>query len=452
MHFVSTRGQTPPHSFSEAVAAGLAPDGGLFVPENLPDFKGRLEASSSLGYEKLAFEFLKNFANDVPDDELREIVNGAYSTFDHPDRAPLKELSDDLHVLELFHGPTLAFKDFALQFLGRLYERQVKKTGRPITVLGATSGDTGSAAISGLLGREGVRIFILYPAGKIAPLQERQMTCTGASNVFPIAVPGSFDDAQHIVKSLFGDREFVDRVSLSAVNSINIARILAQCVYYLWAVLRLRARGAREMEFVVPTGNFGNVLAGWLLGRMGVEGMRFCVATNRNDILYRFFQTGEYRGGVVEASLAPSMDIQAASNFERYVYFLENGDAGKVRTAMSSIAAGRGYRSEHPALGAVRSIKVDDSGISRVIAGVHQDHGYVCDPHTACAFAAPASDVSRVVLATASPAKFPETVKQATGVFPTHPTLDKLRGHKGIRFDLPADPAVVKAFIDDNHR
>lgn len=452
MRFVSTRGQTPPHSFSDAVAAGLAPDGGLFVPEKLPDFKDRLDAWTALSYEELAFEFLKHFANDIPEGELRDIVTGAYSTFDHPERAPLKVLSDELQVLELFHGPTLAFKDFALQFLGRLYERQVKTTGRPITVLGATSGDTGSAAINGLLGKEGVRIFILYPDGRIAPLQERQMTCTGAANVFPIAVPGSFDDAQHIVKALFGDREFVDRVALSAVNSINIARILAQCVYYLWAVLKSRSRGVEEVEFIVPTGNFGNVLAGWLLGRMGVEGMRFCVATNKNDILFRFFQTGQYQGGVVEPSLAPSMDIQVASNFERYVYFLENGDPEKVRAAMTSIAAGKGYYSEHPALGSIRSIKVDDSEISGVIGKVHREYGYVCDPHTACALAVPATDVPQIVLATASPAKFPETVEQAVGVFPTHPTLEKLLERTGQRFEIAADPSAIKGFVEANHR
>jgi threonine synthase len=265
-------------------------------------------------------------------------------------------------------------------------------------------------------------------------------------------VPGSFDDAQHILKTLFADREFVDRVALSAVNSINIARILAQCVYYLWAVLKLRSRGVREVEFVVPTGNFGNVLAGWLLGRMGVEGMRFCVATNRNDILFRFFQTGEYRGGVVEPSLAPSMDIQVASNFERYVYFLENGDPENVRAAMASIAAGQGYRSEHPALGTIRSIRVDDSEISSVIEKVHQEYGYICDPHTACALAVPSTNVPQIVLATASPAKFPETVEKAVGIFPTHPTLEKLLEHTGRRFEIAVDPAAIKAFVEANFR
>lgn len=452
MHFVSTRGQTPPHTFGDAVAAGLAPDGGLFVPDDLPNVSGFLSAWESLNYEDLAFEFLKLFAKDIPSEELREIIIAAYSGFDHPECAPLKKLSDDLQVLELFHGPTLAFKDFALQFLGRLYERQVRVTGRPITVLGATSGDTGSAAINGLLGREGVRVFILYPTGRIAPLQERQMTCTGAENVFPMALPGSFDDAQHIVKTLFGDRKFVDRVALSAVNSINIARILAQCVYYLRAALQARVQGMNEIEFVVPTGNFGNVLAGWLLARMGVDGLRFCVATNRNAILHRFFQTGEYQGGPVEPSLAPSMDIQVASNFERYVYFLENGDPEKVRSAMADISAGRGYKSDHPALGAIRSVRVDDDAIFRLIEKVHKEYGYICDPHTACGFGASAMDVPRIVLATASPAKFPETVEKAVGVFPTHPSLQKLLEHTERRYEIPVDAEAVKAFVETHYQ
>ncbi|BET67779.1 threonine synthase [Opitutales bacterium ASA1] len=448
MRYVSTRGLAPVVSFSEAVTLGLAPDGGLFVPAELPDLRPHLAAWGKLGYDDLAFEFLRLFADDVPTEELRGMVRAAYTTFDHADRAPLVRLSDDLAVLELFHGPTLAFKDFALQLLGRLYERQVRLTGRPITVLGATSGDTGSAAIHGLLGRPGVRIFILYPNGRVAPLQERQMACTGADNVFPIAIPGSFDDAQKIVKDLFGDRGFVADVGLSAINSINLARVLAQCVYYLWARLRLDEAGQGETEFVVPTGNFGNVLAGWMLSRMQVPGLRFCVATNRNDILHRFFSTGDYSAGSVEPSLAPSMDIQAASNFERYVWFLENGDSARVRAVMADVAAGRGYVSHSPALGSVRSARLDDEGIRAVIARVYADYGYVADPHTACGFAVePLSGVSQVVLATASPAKFPDTVRAAIGLDPRHPSLDALADHPIVRHELAADASVVRDFV-----
>lgn len=450
MRYLSTRGMTPPVGFSEAVAAGLAPDGGLFVPATLPDLADRLADWRGCTYEELAFEFLRLFADDIPADELRAMVGAAYESFDHPERAPLVPLADDLWVLELFHGPTLAFKDFALQLLGRLYERQVRLSGRPITVLGATSGDTGSAAIHGLNGRPGVKIFILYPLGRVAPLQERQMACTGVDNVFPIAVPGSFDDAQRIVKELFGDRAFVADLGLSAVNSINLARILAQSVYHLWARLRLDEAGVGEAEFVVPTGNFGNVLAGWLLGRMGVPGLRFCVATNRNDILHRFFTTGGYVAGSVEPSLAPSMDIQAASNFERYIHFLEGGDPTRVRDAMGGIAAGRGYRSAHPALGAVRSVRLDDEGIRAVLGEVYDRYGYTCDPHTACGFAAPAAGAPRVVLATASPAKFPDAVAAATGWTPRHPALDALEARPLVRHELAADASAVRDFLRTN--
>ncbi len=452
MRYISTRGQAEPLGFSAAVAAGLAPDGGLFVPETLPDIAGRLSAWRKLGYEDLAFEFLRLFADDIPSDELRAIVHGAYAGFDHAQRAPLVQLAPDLWVLELFHGPTLAFKDFALQLLGRLYERQVRLSGRPITVLGATSGDTGSAAIHGLLGKPGVRIFILYPRGRVAPLQERQMACTGAHNVFPIAIPGSFDDAQRIVKALFGDRAFVAEVGLSAINSINLARILAQSVYYLWARLQLDTAGAGEVEFVVPTGNFGNVLSGWLLTRMGVPGLKFCVATNRNDILHRFFTAGRYEAGTVEPSLAPSMDIQVASNFERYLYFLENQDTERVREAMRGLSAGRGFAIAKPVLGPVRSVRLDDAGIKATIARVHQEFGYVADPHTACGFAARAPGTPQVILATASPAKFPETVSEMIGVAATHPTLDALQSLPIVRHDIEASPDAIRDFVSARSR
>jgi threonine synthase len=271
------------------------------------------------------------------------------------------------------------------------------------------------------------------------------MACTGADNVFPVAIPGSFDDAQRIVKELFGDRALVERLGLSAVNSINLARILAQCVYYLWARLRL---AADAVEFVVPTGNFGNVLVGWLLTRMGVPGLRFCVATNRNDIVHRFFSTGEYVANAVEPSLAPSMDIQVASNFERYIYFLEDGDPARLRTAMAGIAAGRGYRSQHPALGGIRSTRLDDVGITEKIREIHQRYGYVCDPHTACGFVAESEGASRVILATASPAKFPETVVAATGTDPRHPTLDALGGKPLVRHEVAATAGAVRAFLE----
>jgi len=447
MKFISTRGQTPPHSFSEAVAVGLAPDGGLFLPESLPDFSKDLPRFASLSYAELAFEFLQVFATDIPPATLREIVTRSYTRFDRPEIAPLVKLDDRTYVLELFHGPTLAFKDFALQLLGNLYEHQYRVTGRPINVLGATSGDTGSAAIHGLLGKPGVHIFILYPDGRIAPLQERQMACTGAANVFAMAVDGSFDDAQTALKDVFGDQAFRQKYGLSAVNSINLARILAQCVYYLSAWLRLPPAAQGNVDFVVPTGNFGNVLAGWLLQKMGVPVRGFRVATNQNDILYRLFTTGEYRVADVAPSLAPSMDIQVASNFERFLYYAEGGDPARVREIMSTFKATGAYRFAHFNRDNFTASRTTDAGISGIISRIYRDHRYIVDPHTACGFQDLNPDRVNVVLATASPAKFPETIQTAIGVTPTHPALEALKARPIVKDTLRADPAVIKAYI-----
>lgn len=449
MHYLSTRGQTPAHSFSEAVEAGLAPDGGLFLPAIWPDISGRLEQWEALPYAELAAEFLQLFAPEIPAAEWHELTRKAYAGFDAPEIAPLRKLDDRTFVLELFHGPTLAFKDFALQLLGLLYERQVKRSGKQLAVLGATSGDTGSAAIHGCLGQSGIRIFILYPAGRVAPLQERQMACTGADNVFAIPVPGTFDDAQRVVKDCFGDTRFAAQVNLSAVNSINIARVLAQCVYYIWAWLRLPANARANMEFVVPTGNFGNVLAGWFARRMGLPVGSFRVATNQNDILYRFFTRGDYRAGEVHPSHAPSMDIQAASNFERFLYFLLDQDPGRVREVMAKLQSGEPVDLPQPDP-MMRASRMDDAQIERAIAQAWNDWKYVADPHTACAFTDMASDRVSVVLATAHPAKFPDVVKKATGTEPRHPTLEALKGKPMQTHPLPASTEAVKEFIAAN--
>ncbi len=446
MQYLSTRGQTAPHSFSEAVEAGLAPDGGLFLPVTLPDLAPLLPRWADLGYAELAAEFFQLFAPEIPAEEWRDLTAQAYARFDSPEVAPLRQLDARTYVLELFHGPTLAFKDFALQLLGLLYKRQVRQSGRHIAVLGATSGDTGSAAIHGCMGQDGISIFILYPDGRVAPLQERQMACTGAGNVFAIPVPGTFDDAQSLVKEAFADTAFVERCGLSAVNSINIARVLAQSVYYIWAWLRLPPEVRETAEFVVPTGNFGNVLAGWLAARMGLKTGGFRVATNQNDILYRFFTSGRYEAGEVRPSHAPSMDIQAASNFERFLYYLLEGDGGCVREVMAKIKAGQPLELPVPELG-FRASRMSDEEISAVIERVRRDHGYVVDPHTACAFTDMRADVVSVVLATASPAKFPDVVTQATGSEPTHPTLEALKSEPLTRHPLPAEVEAVKAFI-----
>ena len=441
MRFISTRGHTRPHSFSEAVAVGLAPDGGLFLPESLPDLRGRLAEWEGLEYADLCHAFFRVFATDIPEDELLGMVDSAYSRFSVPEIAPLRRLDRGIHVLELFHGPTLAFKDFALQLVGELYARQVARTGQAINVLGATSGDTGAAAIHGLLGKPGVNIFILYPNGRVSALQERQMTCTGAENVFPLAIDGSFDDAQHALKSVFGHEPFRTEFKLSAVNSINLARVLAQCVYYLFAWFRLPASERESVEFVVPTGNFGNVLAGWLARRMGLPARGFRVATNQNDILYRFFTSGHYRVGAVRPSLAPSMDIQVASNFERYLYYAEGERPERVRQVMETMRTTGEYRSPQFDAGAFRASRTDDDGIRRIISNVYENHGYVIDPHTACGFSELNPSATSVVLATASPAKFPETIREAIGIEPTDPSLERLKV-------LPVKKYPVEATVD----
>jgi threonine synthase len=448
VRYVSTRGGTPPQSFSDAVGAGLAPDGGLFVPETLPDLSGELSGMEGLPYAELCYRFLSHFATDIPPAELRALVDRSYRSFDSPEVAPLRALGPDLDVLELFHGPTLAFKDVALQLVGNLYERQCALRRETINVLGATSGDTGAAAIHGLLGKPGVAIFILYPDGRISPLQERQMACTGAPNVHALAVEGTFDDAQRVLKEIFGDAEFKARRRLSAVNSINISRILAQSVYYLHAWLRLPEAKRLEATFVVPTGNFGNVLAGWMLRRMGVPIRRFRVATNQNDILHRLFTTGEYRVGPVNPSLAPSMDIQVASNFERFLYYSLGGDSPEVTRAMHGIARDGVYAFSRLDRGSLTSSRCTDAEIRQVTRQVYEAHGYIVDPHTACGFKDLEAGAPTVVLATAHPAKFPDAIRSAIGIEPTHPALEALKARPLERHKIVADAAAIRGFIE----
>lgn len=448
MRFLSSRGQTPVLGFSDAVATGLAPDGGLYLPETLPNLSGELARFEKLNYAELCFEFFKHFATDIPQETLRAIIAQSYTKFSHPDIAPLVQLDERTYVLELFHGPTLAFKDFALQLLGNLYEHQCKVRHETINVLGATSGDTGSAAIHGLLGKPGTAIFILYPDGRTSPLQERQMACTGADNVFALCVDGTFDDAQAALKDVFGDQSFRTRHRLSAVNSINLARGLAQCVYYLSAWLRLPASARSNVEFVVPTGNFGNVLAGWMLQKMGVPIRGFKVATNQNDILYRLFTTGEYKLGAVHPSLAPSMDIQVASNFERFIYYTVGRDTARVREVMQTFRQTGAYRFENFDRDSFSASRCADAEIPGIIQRVYQKYGYVADPHTACGFKDLNADRVSVVLATASPAKFPDTILRAIGQEPTHPSLEALKARPLVKHPLKAEPQAIKAFIE----
>lgn len=451
MRYLSTRGLAPSIGFSDAVATGLAPDGGLYLPESLPTFTAAdLARFAPLSYPELCYEFLSRFATDIPADTLRALIAKSYTTFAHADIAPLVKLDDNTYVLELFHGPTLAFKDFALQLLGNLYGHQCQVRGQTINVLGATSGDTGSAAIHGLLGKPGTAIFILYPEGRTSPLQERQMACTGAANVHALAITGTFDDAQAALKELFADQEFRLRHRLSAVNSINLARILAQCVYYLWAYLRLPAGVRDEIEFVVPTGNFGNVLAGWLLQKMGVPLHGFRVATNQNDILHRLFTTGDYRTSTVTPSLAPSMDIQVSSNFERFLYYSVGQDAAKVREIMETFKKTGAYTFENFNRDTFTASRTTDAEIPAIIRQVYQDFRYIADPHTACGFKGLAKDRPSIILATASPAKFPDTIISAIGIEPTDPSLERLKSRPLVKHLLPADAAAIRAYLDQH--
>ena len=445
--FISTRGETRPFTFSEAVSVGLAPDGGLFLPKKLPSIAEKLPEWEKLPYAELCFEFLKLFADDIGEETLRSIVERSYQKFDHPDVAPLVRLDENLFVLELFHGPTLAFKDFALQLLGNLYEEQIRRTGRPINVLGATSGDTGAAAIHGLLGKEGVNIFILYPNGRVSPLQERQMTCTGASNVFPLAIEGTFDDAQAVLKEVFGDADFSEKFAISAINSINLARILAQCVYYLYAYFRVPQEKREKIEFVVPTGNFGNIFAGWLTAKMGLPVRSFKIATNQNDILYRLFTTGRYETGEVRPSLAPSMDIQVASNFERFLYYAVDEDSDRVREIMETLRKGGDFVFSEFESGHFRATRMTDEEIPGAIRDLQKQYGYLADPHTVCAFKKIDPDRTSIVLSTASPAKFPETIVDAVGSEPTHPTLEALKDLEIKKYEVPARLSAVRDFI-----
>lgn len=445
--YISTRGQTRPHTFSEAVSVGLAPDGGLFLPERLPDLREELPTWETLSYPDLCLAFFRHFVDDMEAPRLEAVVARSYSGFDHPKIAPLVQLDQSLYVQELFHGPTLAFKDFALQLLGNLYEEQILRTGKPINVLGATSGDTGAAAIHGLLGKKGVNIFILYPNGRVSPLQERQMTCTGADNVFPLAIEGSFDDAQSALKETFGNIEFSRRYGLSAINSINLARILAQCVYYFHAYFQLPTDQREQVEFVVPTGNFGNIFAGWLAYKMGLPVRSFKIATNQNDILYRLFTTGTYQTAEVHPSLAPSMDIQVASNFERFLYYVVDGDPARVRDIMATLRAGGKLEFSQFRADIFCASRMTDEEIPAMIRQTYDRYQYVADPHTVCAFKDIDPTKTTVVLSTAHPAKFPDTLVEAIGVEPTHPSLETLKARAIRKYPMSADTAAIQAFI-----
>lgn len=458
MNYISTRGQGDAQGFQEAVMTGLARDGGLLLPARIPDASPLLAHWQSLSFTDLAVEIMKLYT-DIPEADLRDIVARSYAGFRHPDTTPVRSMGD-LHILELFHGPTLAFKDVALQFLGNAFEYMLRRTGRELNILAATSGDTGSAAICGVRGRERIRIFVMHPRGRVSPLQERQMTTVLDSNVFNIAVEGTFDDCQRIMKTVFSDLAFKDRHSLGTVNSINWARVLAQTVYYFFSAFRvMRLTGAREVQFSVPTGNFGDIFAGYVATRMGLPVRRLILATNENDILTRFFTTGIYSSSPVQATISPSMDIQVASNFERYLYYRLGSDPARVRDAMSQFAA-QGKLVVPPLEdGRIDNLIVAGSGNTgqtlATIRDAYGKHGYLLDPHTAVGVhvARPyiEHDAPLICLATAHPAKFAQAIQDATGRdLAHHPLLDALRDLPTRCVVLPARETEIRRHMERN--
>ncbi len=458
MRYISTRGTAPILDFEDVLLAGLARDGGLYLPESWPGFsEAEIAAFAGLSYAETVARISTPFLGGaIPEAELAEIAAASYAGFDHAATAPLRQLDSSLWLLELFHGPTLAFKDYALQFVGRLFDHVLRRRGQRITIIGATSGDTGSAAIEACRGLAAVDIFILHPRGRVSEVQRRMMTSVEASNVHNIAIDGTFDDCQDLVKAMFADEPFRDDLRLSAVNSINWARVMAQTAYYFHAAVALGAPD-RATSFAVPTGNFGNVYAGRAARRMGLPVDRFFVGSNRNDILTRFFATGILETGSVEPSLSPSMDIQVSSNFERLLFELYDRDGAAVADAMARFRAeGRldvGEARWRASTVLFEGFRLDDEGTLAEIADVHATTGMSIDPHTAIAVATARANrgdgsVPVIALATAHPAKFPDSVEKATGIRPTLPPhLADLFEREERLTALPNDLAGVKAFV-----
>jgi threonine synthase len=436
---------------------GLADDGGLLIPQSIPDVSDKLDHWRKLAYPELAYQVIRLFATDVPDFDLQALIGRTYRRAFHPEPAPTVAVGD-IHVVELFHGPTLAFKDIALQLLGNLFEYILGGEKGGLNILGATSGDTGSAAIYGVRGREGISIFVMHPHQGVSPIQERQMTTVLDDNVHNIAVRGSFDDCQGIMKALAADLEFKRTYRIGAVNSVNWARVVAQIVYYVKAALEVqKATAAEAVRICVPTGNFGNILAGWYAMRMGAPISRLILATNLNNILARFFNSGEYSIGKLWKTLSPSMDIQVASNFERYLYYRTGQDPAALRAMMEQFCrTGRlqvDVPAGEPVDAQIASDSADEQQTLETIRRYWQEHGYLLDPHTAVGVSVAArlagEDGQPVLcLATAHPAKFPDAIRQATGRdVAHHPEIDKLTELPTRCTELPNDKEQVRQFI-----
>lgn len=455
MQYVSTRGEAQPLGFSKAVLTGLARDGGLLLPETIPDFSQRLSALRTLNFQELAFQIMRPYV-DISDEVLQRLIRLSYSTFRRADITPIVDVGD-VKVLELFHGPTLAFKDIALQFLGNLFSHLLEESGATMNIVAATSGDTGSAAIHGVRGKPGIEIFVMRPKGRTSRLQELQMTTVLDSNIHNIAVEGTFDDCQHLVKELFNDLSFRDRYNLGAVNSINWARVLAQVTYFAYASLQLTGAGkADKVRFAVPTGNFGDVFAGYIAAKMGFPVSRLVVATNSNDILMRFFATGSYTTAKVVPTISPSMDIQVASNFERYLYYCLGESGERVAGLMRAFTTSHGFSiattyppAEPEWLGAGSA---DERDTLATIRSVYHETGYLLDPHSAVGYHVAKSWMHptepMVCLATAHPAKFPDPIVSAVGKdVAHHEILDVLESLPSRSEDMQVDSQALRNMI-----
>jgi threonine synthase len=458
LRYVSTRGGAPVLAFDEVLLAGLAQDGGLYVPEAWPVLDARdWAALAGKPYADVALAVLRPYVGTaIAGDVLRGMLEDCYRGFTHPAVAPLKQLAANDWLLELFHGPTIAFKDYALQLVGRLFDHVLARRGERITIVGATSGDTGSAAIEACRDRAGIDIFILHPHGRVSDVQRRQMTTVTSSNVHNIAIDGTFDDCQDLVKAMFADAPFRDALRLSAVNSINWVRIAAQIVYYATSALALGAP-QRSVSYCVPTGNFGNVFAAYAARRMGLPIARLVIASNRNDILTRMMGTGAMTMAPVEASLSPSMDIQVSSNFERLLFELSGRDGKTVATLLGEFRSSGAARLPQGMHGALREIfdagRADDAATLAMIAATAKTVGETVDPHTAVALHVASRNrgdpgVPMVTLATAHPAKFPDAVERATGIRPELPMrLAGLMNRPERLNVLPNDLTAVETFV-----
>jgi threonine synthase len=462
--YLSTRGEEPRSGFFDALLAGLARDGGLYIPQTIPALApAAIQALAPLPYARAAAQIVAPYiAEEMSEAELAAMMRAAYAGFRHAAKAPLVQIDDNLFVLELFHGPTLAFKDFAMQFLARAMNHALQKRGARATIVGATSGDTGAAAIEAFGGQSQSDIFILYPHGRVSDVQRRQMTGVDKPNVHAIALEGSFDDCQSILKGLFNDHKYRDALGLSGVNSINWARIVAQIVYFFTSAVALGAPG-RKVSFAVPSGNFGDILAGYYAKRMGLGIDRLVIATNENDILARALASGVYRTRGVVATQSPSMDIQVSSNFERLLFDAYERDAGAIRALMGSLAQSGEFTIAPGPLARMRETfdahSASETDCRDEMARAWRESGYVLDPHTAIGVSAARRGLARdpaipmIVLGTAHPAKFPDAVERAIRLRPALPPhMDDLMRREERFTILPNDPRAVARFIESRAR